>query len=36
MVIYDCWFFDEVVIIIWEVYDGIVEFFEGGYVVYVL
>jgi ATP-binding cassette subfamily F protein uup len=36
MVTHDRWFLDEVATATWEVHDGIVEPFEGGYAAYVL
>ena len=36
LVTHDRWFLDEVVTTTWEVHDGIVEPFEGGYAAYVL
>ncbi|MDT5346837.1 MAG: transport system ATP-binding/permease protein [Mycobacterium sp.] len=36
LVTHDRWFLDEVVTMTWEVHDGIVEPFEGGYAAYVL
>ncbi|HUH69534.1 MAG TPA: ABC-F family ATP-binding cassette domain-containing protein [Mycobacterium sp.] len=36
VVIHDRWFLDEVATTTWEVHDGIVEPFEGGYAAYVL
>ena len=36
MVTHDRWFLDEVTTATWEVHDGIVEPFEGGYAAYVL
>jgi ATP-binding cassette subfamily F protein uup len=36
VVTHDRWFLDEVVTTTWEVHDGIVEPFEGGYAAYVL
>lgn len=36
MVTHDRWFLDEVATTTWEVHDGIVEPFEGGYAAYVL
>jgi len=36
LVTHDRWFLDEVVTATWEVHDGIVEPFEGGYAAYVL
>lgn len=36
MVTHDRWFLDEVAATTWEVHDGIVEPFEGGYAAYVL
>jgi len=36
LVTHDRWFLDEVATMTWEVHDGIVEPFEGGYAAYVL
>lgn len=36
VVTHDRWFLDEVCTVTWEVHDGIVEPFEGGYAAYVL
>jgi ATPase subunit of ABC transporter with duplicated ATPase domains len=36
LVTHDRWFLDEVATATWEVHDGIVEAFEGGYAAYVL
>lgn len=36
LVTHDRWFLDEVATTTWEVHDGIVESFEGGYAAYVL
>jgi ABC transport system ATP-binding/permease protein len=36
VVTHDRWFLDEVATVTWEVHDGIVEPFEGGYAAYVL
>jgi ABC transport system ATP-binding/permease protein len=36
LVTHDRWFLDEVATTMWEVHDGIVEPFEGGYAAYVL
>ncbi len=36
LVTHDRWFLDEVVTMTWEVHDGIVEPFDGGYAAYVL
>lgn len=36
VVTHDRWFLDEVCTVTWEVHDGIVESFEGGYAAYVL
>ena len=36
VVTHDRWFLDEVCTATWEVHDGIVEPFEGGYAAYVL
>ena len=36
MVTHDRWFLDEVCTATWEVHDGVVEPFEGGYAAYVL
>jgi len=36
LVTHDRWFLDEVATTTWEVHDGIVELFEGGYAAYVL
>lgn len=36
VVTHDRWFLDEVTTVTWEVHDGIVESFEGGYAAYVL
>jgi ATP-binding cassette subfamily F protein uup len=36
LVTHDRWFLDEVTTMTWEVHDGIVEPFEGGYAAYVL
>jgi ATP-binding cassette subfamily F protein uup len=36
LVTHDRWFLDEVVTTTWEVHDGIVESFDGGYAAYVL
>lgn len=36
LVTHDRWFLDEVATTTWEVHDGIVEFFDGGYAAYVL
>ena len=36
MVTHDRWFLDEVATATWEVHDGIVEPFDGGYAAYVL
>jgi ABC transport system ATP-binding/permease protein len=36
VVTHDRWFLDEVATVTWEVHDGVVEPFEGGYAAYVL
>lgn len=36
VVTHDRWFLDEVATVTWEVHDGIIEPFEGGYAAYVL
>ena len=36
LVTHDRWFLDEVATTTWEVHDGIVEPFDGGYAAYVL
>ena len=36
VITHDRWFLDEVCTVTWEVHDGIVESFEGGYAAYIL